>query len=180
MRICGLLFCMMLLTSCRDVEKESKIADVESWIGKEIQFPTDGIFTRMGRDTVFCFPKLPYTIVNYIDSAGCVECRLRALEWKDFMNRLEMKYPGMVSQLFYIQPKNMKELIWILRGDDFSYPVCIDKNGDFNKMNQLPSDEAFGTFLLNANKEVLLVGSPVGNKSLERLYMDEFEHYKKF
>lgn len=96
------------------------------------------------------------------------------------MNRLEMKYPGMVSLLFYIQPKNMKELIWILRGDDFSYPVCIDKNGDFNKMNQLPSDEAFGTFLLNANKEVLLVGSPVGNKSLERLYMDEFEHYRKF
>ena len=47
-------------------------------------------------------------------------------------------------------------------------------------MNQLPSDEAFGTFLLNANKEVLLVGSPVGNKSLERLYMDEFEHYRKF
>ncbi len=48
----------------------------------------------------------------------------------------------------------------------------------FGKINELPLGGAFGTFLLNAKKEVRLVGSPVDNPSLERLYMEEFEHYK--
>ena len=173
-----ILLCIMLFSACRSFEKESKINDVRSWIGKEIKFPVDGVFTRLGKDTVFQFPKRPYIIVNYIDSAGCVGCRLRTLEWKNFMNKLEIKYPEMVSLLFYIQAKDTRELMWILRGDDFSYPVCIDKGGDFSKINQLPSDEVFGTFLLNVNKEVLFVGSPVGNPSLEQLYIDEFEHHR--
>lgn len=179
MRINGcILLCCMLLSACRSSEKENKISDVRSWIGKEIEFPIDGVFTRLGKDTVFQLPKKPYMIVNYIDSVGCTGCRLRTLEWKTFMNKLELKYPGMVSLLFYIQAKDTKELMWVLKGDDFSYPVCIDINGDFSRLNQLPSNEAFTTFLLNANKEVLFVGSPVGNPSLEQLYIDEFEHYK--
>lgn len=179
MRINGcILFCFMLLSACRSSEKESKTNDVRSWIGKELRFPIDGFFTRLGKDTVFQLPKKPYMIVNYIDSLGCMGCRLRTLEWKIFMNKLELKYPGMVSLLFYIQAKDTKELMWILRGDDFSYPVCIDINGNFSKLNQLPLDDTFGTFLLNANKEVLLVGSPVGNPSLEQLYIEEFEHHK--
>lgn len=42
MRICCyILLSAMLFSACRSSEKESKINDVESWIGKEIKFPAE-------------------------------------------------------------------------------------------------------------------------------------------
>lgn len=172
------LLCIMLFSSCQEAERRKRIEEVGNWIGKKMECPVNGIFTCLGKDTISQFPKYPYVIVNYIDSTDCIGCKLRTLEWKKFMNKLEMKYPKMVSLLFYVQTKNIKELMWILKGDDFNYPVCVDKDGKFYKINQLPPDEVFRTFLLNADDEVLLVGSPVGNPSLEQLYMDEFEHHQ--
>lgn len=179
MKIYGyVLLGIMLFSSCQKVERKKRIEEVENWIGKKIEFPVNGIFTHFGKDTISQLPKCPYIIVNYIDSTDCMGCKLRTLEWKNFMNKLEMNHPRIVSLLFYVQAKNTKELMWILKGDDFNYPVCVDKDGNFCKINQLPSDEVFRTFLLNADGEILLVGSPVGNPSLEQLYMDELEHHQ--
>lgn len=173
-----ILLCIVLLVACGNSEKERRINDVRSWIGRKIEFPVDGIFTRFGKDTILQLPQTPFMIVNYIDSTGCMECRLRTLEWKNLMNKLDRLYPGMVSSLFYIQAKDLIELMWILRGDDFRYPVCIDKDGVFGKINQLSSDEVLGTFLLNSNGEVELVGNPIGNPPLEELYIEILEHHK--
>lgn len=173
-----ILLCIVLLFACRNSEKERRVNDVRSWIGRKIEFPAEGIFTRFGKDTILRLPHTPFIIVNYIDSTGCVECRLRTLEWKNLMNKLERQYPGMVSLLFYVQAKDPIELMWILKGDDFGYPVCMDKDGVFGKINQLPLDVAFGTFLLNNNDEVQLVGNPIGNPSLEELYIEILEHHK--
>jgi len=53
----------------------------------------------------------------------------------------------------------------------FDYPVLIDTLGEFEKLNvHLPKDRAFHTFLLDENNNVILVGDPLYNKMIRKMF----------
>ena len=170
--VCCIVLGLLCTFSCRTPGEKDKINAVKAWLGKKVEFPENKVFTRFCKDTITELPCTNYIIVNYIDSVGCIGCKLQALEWKGFMDKLASVSSERVLLLFYIQAKETKELMWMLRGDDFDYPICFDESGTFRKTNALPPDTVFGTFLLNADKEVVLIGSPIGNHGLEELYME--------
>lgn len=77
---------------------------VKEWEKKEIIFPNNLYFTLYGKDTVQYPAHLQYTILSYVDSAGCFSCKLQLPMWREFIHRLDSTYPGKVSVLlFYIQ-----------------------------------------------------------------------------
>lgn len=100
-------------------------------------------FTVLGADTNFLF-KSEYRIITYVDSAGCTSCKLKLEWWKKFISQLDTI--GNLPVLFFLHPKNRKELNYILKRDNFNYPVCIDENDSLNKLNHFPSDLMFQTF----------------------------------
>lgn len=76
-----------------------------------------------------------------------------------------------LSFLFYFYPKDKSELRFIFQRDSFEYPICLDENDSFNKLNHFPSDMTFQTFLLNRNNKVLAIGNPIHNPKIRELYV---------
>ena len=101
-----------------------------------------------------------------MDSVGCMSCKLQLYKWKDFINRLQD-----VPVLFYMHPKKVDELQYILEKNFFDYPVCIDVNDSLNKLNHFPTEMEFQTFLLDKNNKVVAMGNPVLNPKVKELYL---------
>jgi len=169
--ILGLCVCLFMV-SCVESDKERLSKLVKEWEGKEILFPAHSTFTIQGKDTVdFEFKNTDYKIVTYIDSVGCTSCKLQLPRWKQLIEEVDSLTGGSVPFLFYFHPKDLKELRYYTRRDDFTYPVCFDEKDELNQLNQFPSDMTFQTFLLDRDNKVVAMGNPVLNPKVKELYL---------
>lgn len=92
---------------------------------KVVSFPTNPVFTRYGKDTVdFNIHPSPYTILFYVDSNSCVDCKLKLNEWKQFKQEVDSS-GGEVQYLFFIHNKRPKYVRNILRSGNFDWPVLF-------------------------------------------------------
>ena len=66
---------------------------VKEWYGKEVKFPDHPVFTLYGKDTVdYSIPQSPYKVLVYVDSSGCVDCKLQLQKWQELI-----KYTNSIS-----------------------------------------------------------------------------------
>ena len=171
-RIVTLIMCVWVLASCQESREEAMLRLVNKWNGKEIKFPFRSVFTIQGKDTVdFDFGNADYKVITYIDSVGCTSCKLQLPRWKKLVEEVDSLTNGRVPFLFYFHPKDMKELRYLTRRDDFTYPVCFDERDELNRLNQFPTDMTFQTFLLDKDNKVVAMGNPVQNPKVKELYL---------
>lgn len=164
---------VLLLASCGETEKERINRLVKEWEGKEIKFPPHSTFTVLGKDTVdFAFNDADYKVLSYIDSAGCASCKLQFPRWKEWMHEVDSLTGGKVPFLFFFHSKDLKELQYLTRLDDFIYPVCFDEKDELNQLNRFPLDMTFQTFLLDRNNKVVAIGNPIHNPKIKDLYLN--------
>ena len=162
-----------MLASCQESKEEAMLRLVNEWNGKEIKFPSRSTFTVLGKDTIdFSFVDADYKVLTYIDSMGCASCKLQLPRWKEWVHEVDSLTDGKVPFLFYLHPKDMKELRYLTRRDGFSYPVCYDEKDELNRLNRFPSDMTFQTFLLDRNNRVVAMGNPIHNPKVKELYLD--------
>ena len=172
-KIVTLIMCVWMLASCEESREEAMLRLVNEWNGKEIKFPSRSVFTIQGKDTVdFEFGSADYKVVSYIDSVGCTSCKLQLPRWKKLVAKVDSLTDGRVPFLFYFHPKDMKELRYLTRRDDFTYPVCFDEKDELNRLNCFPSDMTFQTFLLDKDNKVVAMGNPVLNPKIKELYLN--------
>ena len=170
--ILGLCVCLFF-SSCEESEKQRLSRLVQEWEGKEILFPTHSTFTVQGKDTVdFQFQNAEYKIVSYTDSTGCTACKLQLHSWKELVLEIDSLTNKNVPFLFYFHPKDVKELRFLTRREGFTYPVCFDETGDFNRLNHFPSESMLQTFLLDKENKVIAMGNPILNPKVKELYMN--------
>ena len=171
-RVLLLIGCALCFVSCKENEKERIARLVNEWEGKEVKFPSHSVFTIQGRDTVtldYCYAN--FKVVTYIDSIGCTSCKLQLHRWKELIAEMDSVTSGSVPFLFYFHPKDVKELRYLTRRDNFTYPICFDEMDDFNKLNRFPSDMTFQSFLLDKENRVIGMGNPVHNPKVKELYL---------
>ena len=162
-----------MLASCQESREKAMLRLVNEWNGKEIKFPARSVFTIQGKDTVdWEFSNADYKVVTYIDSVGCTSCKLQLPRWKKLVEEVDSLTNGRVPFLFYFHPKDRKELRYLTRRDDFTYPVCFDERDELNRLNQFPTDMTFQTFLLDKDNKVVAMGNPVHNLKVKELYLD--------
>ena len=179
-KIVTLIMCVWMLASCEESREEAMLRLVNEWNGKEIKFPSRSVFTIQGKDTVdFEFGNADYKVVTYIDSVGCTSCKLQLPRWKKLVAEVDSLTDGRVPFLFYFHPKDMKELRYLTRRDDFTYPVCFDEKDELNRLNHFPSDMTFQTFLLDNDNKVVAMGNPVLNPKVKDLYLDVIKGEKE-
>lgn len=58
-----------------------------------------------------------------------------------------------------------------MKRDKFTHPVCFDEEDAFNKLNKLPTDMTFQTFLLDKDNKVVAIGNPIHNPKVKELYL---------
>lgn len=170
----SVLFILLLLVSCKD-QKVSKITSiVKEWENREIVFPNSISFVILKQDMIcdYSITKGKYSIISYVDSLGCLSCKLQLKSWTKFIVELESTVDYSIPVYFILHPRERQELIAIMRQNNFEYPFCIDENDQFNKINHFPDDMNFRTFLLNEHNRVIAVGNPIANSKIKELYLD--------
>ena len=111
-----------------------------------------------------------YKVLLYTDSVGCTSCRLNLHVWKAYMEEAEAIVPGKVDFLFYFQPKNRKELEYLLKREKMEHTVFMDEKGEINRINDFPEEMEYQCFLLDGENKVISIGNPILNPKIWEIY----------
>ncbi|MDL2278284.1 DUF1573 domain-containing protein [Parabacteroides sp. OttesenSCG-928-G07] len=170
-----LFLSFLFLLSCQDDGEKKEIARlVTEWQGKEIIFPEGIVFMRYLTDTIdFQIPETDYKVLVYVDSFGCISCKLQLDQWKSFIEEADSLTRGNIPFLFFFHHDDYKKIGSLLKRDQFDLPVCIDLDDQLNKLNEFPSDMTFQTFLLDKENRVVIIGNPVHNLAVRDLYLKQ-------
>ncbi len=137
-----------------------------NFIGSEIEIPST--LQTIGSDTLHGALK----IIVFYDTMQCTPCQIsRQSEWLDFMDCMTAKNVEIEFIFDTRRNENIDNLLLSLKRTGVKYPVRMDINGDFVKANpHLPKNSKFHTFLLDRYNRVTLIGSPLYNSPLWKLY----------
>lgn len=164
-----------VLFSCRQSVQHRQELLRQAWEGRSIYYPVDSVFESFGEDYVrkYGLKRTEYAIVTYGDSLCCRSSdTLRLSGWKDFLRELQARAGGEVTCLFFLHPENRGELVSLLREEDFRFPVCIDEDNVFYKLNRFPEEEQFHTFLVDKDRKVLAIGNPAEDPVVRERYFN--------
>ena len=168
-----LLLLGILLAGCSGTNSNKKnIEDtVTEWMGKTILYPQTMKYSVYGVDTVIGFDR-NYSIVTYVDSMGCMSCKLQLSKWTKVMQEFDSITHKAVNFIFIIHTTDKKELLYMLKRERFAYPVCIDEADSTNQLNHFPSEMSLQTFLLDKDNKVIAMGNPAHNPKVKELYLN--------
>ena len=165
---------LSVLSACQDRNKQEITQIIKEWQGKEIVFPENPTFTQFGNDTIpYQIPESEYKIVLYVDSVGCTSCILQLHKWKSLIKEVDSLSGGTVPVLFFFHPKKTREITYLLKRDDITIPVCIDKEDNFNTINNFPANQSYQCFLLDKDNKVVFIGNPVHNTRVKDMYLSQ-------
>ena len=74
--------------------------------------------------------------------------------------------------MFVVNTRNTPLIHILTKQQHFDYPIFIDKKRKMQRINNFPKEPIYQTFLLDKNNRVLLIGNPIGNIKLWKLYKD--------
>ncbi|WP_291527977.1 DUF1573 domain-containing protein [Bacteroides sp. UBA939] len=169
-----LIFAVFIFCFDRLNKDNITVAFVNEWIGREIKMPNNYQCNLLGTDTANVSTILldsEYKILLYVDSAGCMGCKLQLPRWDMMIKEFEYMSLNKPAFLLFFHQKNEKELSLLLKRENFNYPVFIDTKGEMGQLNNFPPQPDFQCFLLDRNNKVLLVGNPVKNIMIKELYV---------
>jgi hypothetical protein len=167
-----ILFAGGLFVSCKkDKWTDDARKIVSEWTGKQIRFP-DGIPCVVMGENADCIPLSgpSYKILMYVDSVGCISCKLGLTHWNAILSEVDSLFQGKVDFLFFFQPKDERELKFLFRHDHFRHPVFFDRENRLDALNRFPPKMEYRCFLLDAENRVVLVGNPALNPKVWELY----------
>lgn len=170
-RVYWKIFLLLMVFSISCSKKDPTENIIREWTNKKIIFPNSLNWVVFDRDTV-CNDLFSqkYKVLIYKDSSFCNECSLHLSEWKSLQNDLNEENLKNVSFLFFINSINRQELYYILKSNNFSYPIIVDEHNEIDALNNFPENPKFQCFLLDEDNRIILVGDPTYNTNLWELY----------
>ncbi|MDE6588323.1 MAG: DUF1573 domain-containing protein [Paramuribaculum sp.] len=160
---------VMAAASCSGrVDKEKEV--LASLLGREIVIPDSLVCRILDTPIDYDMSNADYTIITYIDSAGCTPCRMKLQLWDSVIDDLTGQTDADLAYLMIVNTENSKEIGVNLQQYDFRHPVMLDKDNLFMQANGLPAEEAYHTLLLDLNNRIVAVGNPVVNPKVREVY----------
>ena len=158
---------LLILTFCCSVKSEKTEYEsiIDEWIGKKIILP------RLSDSFKYNEKAKMVTKIN----GNCFQCVYRLKFWSSFISKVEETCENCnIQYYFYISGTDTSAFKTINDSlIQFSYPVIFDQNNSFYKLNKLLENSLYHTMLLDSLDKVLLIGTPIMNKKLQALYIDE-------
>jgi len=169
--VCLPFFVVLLLCSCSN---NNIVKDIEQLMDQQITLSSDWNTIWKGKDVVLNgFIEAPIKMMVWYDSLVCGACEVNKMHrWYNIVD-----YADSLSQWFSIiflfspTKESMSRLSMSLKAEKFDYPIFIDQNASFAKQNsKIPKNQNLHSFLLDKDNKVVLIGNPLNNPSLWRLY----------
>lgn len=174
-----LLSLVSLISGSCASETDSYTKLVAQWQGREIVFP-DVMTDVLTGDTID-LSEADFTILTYVDSTGCTGCRMKLSLWREFLCSLDSVVGERdVNSLMVVNPKDTRELSYLIRRDNYSYPVVNDTSDSLQMLNGFPDDIMFRSFLIDRHRRVVAIGNPVYNTAVANLYRSVISGRKTF
>ena len=171
------LFGLILLgTGCnKPTSKQEKLQKtIEQYQNKTLTLPLPDSILHKGQMTSIRKSGLKSNklkISTYINGK-CHSCIKGFSKWLDLIDIANRSTNFNIVFYVYTNDKNeFKEYFYPSVIHD--YPLIIDKKKQYLKSNEIPEFGQFKTFLLNNNNRVILVGNPINNEKLMKLYKEE-------
>lgn len=162
--IFGLLVC-----SCSSRTNDySKI--VNEWQGKKLIFP-DFITDFVTGDTIN-LSESDFNILTFVDSVGCAGCKMKLNLWMEFLEGLDSIAVDADFKSVLIVNAKSEELLKQIERDSYSYPIVNDTTGYLYCLNRLCDEDMLRTFLVDKEKRIIAVGSPVLSYGIAELFRD--------
>lgn len=113
-------------------------------------------------------------LIVFVDSTECSRCRIENFaRYQEFLARSEDTKAFKVIFLLSIEKKSHDEIVDFLLLTEPNYPVYIDEKNDFRRLNPtIPDDVRFHTIFVDEAGKALLVGDPMANASIRKLFDD--------
>ena len=170
----ALIIWALLCCACNSGDHTNKLADeLRMFMGTAIEFP-DNMLIK-GHDGQIPDTTLlhrPFKMVIYMDQKGCESCKLQALVPVHVFT-LENRPHKNFGVVVILNPSHIESAEHFLEEMRFRQTVFYDLDGSFERLNlHLPKNERFRTFLLNEDNKVVLVGNPIRNANLRKLYLE--------
>ena len=172
--VLSVILFLLFAISCNHKKSSQTLESiVTEWKGKQIVFPDNPVFTHYASDTAdYSIPQSQYKVLLYIDSFGCSGCMLQGEMWKSFIEFIDSATNKSVPFLFFFNPKRDNDLSDLLHSVELNIPVCLDTNDELNGINKFPANNMLRAFLLDGDNKVLLIGNPIYNETMEKLYIE--------
>ena len=129
------------------------------------------VFIDYKGDTVDLDYRNQPKILVYVDSMGCISCKLKLPEWNAFIQTVDSVASSPYAYLFVFGTPKEKDVYRTIRMSHFRHPVCMDPGDSLNSLNGFPTDMSLQTLLLDKDNKVLAIGSPVLNPKVKELYL---------
>lgn len=167
--------CLMILSflSCDNKKKEIN-KQLTKIYSHTIRIPFYDMDTLI-IDSGYISKKADHLILVYIDSTECTSCYAsHHTEWKRILDECK-KYTSSITLSIIIEtkriPKDVEEEFLM---SQFGKSIFIDKNGVFRKRNpDFPESRIMHVLLLDKNDKIVLIGSPLSNKKIEKILYDK-------
>jgi len=139
--------------------------------------PSSKIITSFVKDSTYMdFSVAKLKLIIYVDSTECMSCKIKRLnDWNKIL-KLDSVYKGRIKFYFVFSPKRgqVKQTLRSIKLSSLFYPLFLDENSDFIKDNtQIPRDMRLHTFLLDEDNNIILIGNPLRNKGIRKLFYRE-------
>lgn len=111
-------------------------------------------------------------MLMYFDSTECNRCIIDKLFIFDGLFELQaVSNEFGLCLIFSPKEEEYDALVKELMIADYPYPIYVDYNGVFRKLNpQIPEDRRFHCFLLDKNGYPVFVGNPVASERMMELF----------
>ncbi len=179
-------FIVFVVCSCSSESELERL--VKMMYGTSINIPLDSMkcWHPAGEDFSSVKEGSKLKLVVYSDTTDCSTCYMRHLElWNDFVT-MEKEYDGIIQFLFIIEARNGEgDFLYTKLGIcNLKHSIYIDENKCLSRGNpQIPSNQVCHTFLLDENNKVILIGDPLRNEEIEKMFFNlvtERLHDKQF
>lgn len=167
---CYLFALLIFFGACSNPVNESREAKiVKELMGKEIVF-TNNLFLDVTKDDQSfsdVFQQKSAKIVTVI-SYDCGPCRESIKKWKEYMKGKSINFILIVrggDEEFYNDIRSNESR-------SFRY-IYYDRNNLFELANKIPQESRFRTLLINNENKIRIIGNPLFNKAIAKLYDEE-------
>jgi hypothetical protein len=175
-----LFLCSNAILSCSTKKNQQKVTAlksvVERTLEKKLLLPDSMItyspFNNYIADSVYIF-NYDYKIYSYIN-ASCGTCILDIELWNNLIPEFR-NYK--TSIILIIGSEDRFELLKYLceSGEikTFHYPFILDRKNEFLNLNEFMNEiDAFETVLTDKENNILMMGNPIINKNIKKLYLE--------
>lgn len=155
-----LLSVLLSFVSCSNKKKYHMIQMADAMIGREIKWSNDSIMHEKTLKIITIIP----------DTGSCTTCSMQVYDW--YLYKLDLNNKGLECDIIYVLGDSIElepEIQKLLGYYNLYYTNCFQSFAESNKEILACT---FKTFLVDKNNRIKLVGSPLNNENLWKLYKE--------